>query len=368
MPTILIVDDESAVRHCLAMFLGLSGYRLQEAADGAEALERVQAERPDLVISDIFMPRMDGFEFVRRLRSDPDIARTPVVFITGAFQEEEARPLAQACGVTHLITKPPKPDAILHAVGLALSTPAPAQAPPLPETFHGAHLCLLTNKITEKMKEVEAMNRRLLDAHEAERSRLARELHDELGQLLATVNYRLDAAKALAGPAVLPQLEECSAILQQATAQVRNLSFELRPVLLEVLGLEAALHYLAEHHRARAGQEVEIQLAPVHVASEQAIACFRIVQEGLVNVARHAQAKRVRVELGRGETGVKLVIHDDGIGFDVAQVEQHAQQIKSFGLLGMKERANLLGGRLEIESAPGLGTTLHLHLPVSERE
>ena len=125
MTTILIVDDEPSIRKYLAVTLGDGGYRVVEATDGVEALEQVRAERPDLVITDIIMPRMNGFEFVRRLRNDPAVARTSVVFITAVFYAEETLTLAQACGVTQLIGKPFKHDEVLRAVGLALSTTTP---------------------------------------------------------------------------------------------------------------------------------------------------------------------------------------------------------------------------------------------------
>lgn len=372
MTTILIVDDEASIRKYLAVTLGDGGYRVVEAADGVEALEQVHAERPDLVITDIIMPRMNGFEFVRRLRSDPAVARTSVVFITAVFYAEETRSLAQECGVTQLIPKPFKPDQVLSAVSLALSTTPPAQLPPQSETFAIEQLGLLTDKITQKMNELheyserlQSLSRRLLEIQEAERSRLARELHDELGQLLATVNYQLHALKELAGPAALPRLEECSATLQRAAERVRDLSLELRPVILEALGLEAALRYMAEHHGERTRQEVEVkcQLVQASISSEQKIACFRIVQEALANAARHAQANRITVDLHHNETALELVIHDNGVGFDVAQAERHALKNKTFGLLGMTERVNLLGGRIDVESAPLLGTTIRVRLP-----
>jgi two-component system sensor histidine kinase UhpB len=147
-------------------------------------------------------------------------------------------------------------------------------------------------------------------------------------------------------------------------------------VLLDDLGLEAALRHVAENHCQRTGQDVQVayrlaaqdlrgqsRFAPSGLAHEQEVVCFRIVQEALANVARHAQARKVTIELNKDETGVRLVIRDDGVGFDVAKAEQSAPQKKTFGLLGMKERSNLLGGRIDIESAPGLGTVLRVHLP-----
>src|SRR5260221_14750194 len=105
MATILIVDDRPTNREFLLTLLGYGGHRLLEAADGAEALAVAKAERPDLVIADILMPTMDGYEFVRRLRTDPAISATPVIFCTAHYHEQEARNLARACGVSHILTK-----------------------------------------------------------------------------------------------------------------------------------------------------------------------------------------------------------------------------------------------------------------------
>src|SRR5438874_3784149 len=114
MATILIVDDEPTNREFLVTLLGYRSHRLLEASDGAEALALVRAERPDLVISDILMPTMDGYQFVRQLRSEPEIAGTAVIFFTATYHEREAQALAQSCGVLHLLSKPSHPDAILR--------------------------------------------------------------------------------------------------------------------------------------------------------------------------------------------------------------------------------------------------------------
>src|SRR6058998_3381636 len=120
MATILIVDDQPANRDYLMTLLGYAHHRLLEAADGAEALALARAVPPDLVIADILMPTMDGFEFVRQLRADPDIANSSVIFYTAAYHEHEARKLAGDCGVFHILTKPCDPQVILNTVNSVL--------------------------------------------------------------------------------------------------------------------------------------------------------------------------------------------------------------------------------------------------------
>jgi CheY-like chemotaxis protein len=150
MATILIVDDRPTNREVLVTLLGYGGHRLLEAADGAEALAAAKARRPDLVIADILMPTMDGYEFVRRLRADPAVAATRVIFYTAHYHEREARSLADACGVRHILTKPAEPEAVLRTVGDALGVAVPTPPSPPLEQFDREHLRVLTDKLSRR--------------------------------------------------------------------------------------------------------------------------------------------------------------------------------------------------------------------------
>ena len=121
MATLLIIDDRVVNRDYLVTLLGYGEHRLLQAADGEEGLATTRAERPDLVITDVLMPVVDGYEFVRRLRADPQIAQTPVVFCTAHYHEHEARSLARACGVHHVLLKPAEPAEVLRIVADALA-------------------------------------------------------------------------------------------------------------------------------------------------------------------------------------------------------------------------------------------------------
>jgi CheY-like chemotaxis protein len=125
MASILVVDDDASSRQFLTTLLNYKGHRLLEASDGVGALACARAERPELIISDILMPTMDGYEFVRQLRAEPDLRRTTVIFCSAIYHSQQARALAAACGVTHTISKPAEPEAVLEIVQAALS-----QAPP----------------------------------------------------------------------------------------------------------------------------------------------------------------------------------------------------------------------------------------------
>ena len=161
MAKILVVDDIPANRALVVTLIGHGGHQALEASDGAEALAVVRAERPQLVISDILMPTMDGYEFVRQLRADPDIAQTQVVFYSAHYRETEARNLALACGVTQVLIKPCEPQAILDAIEEALIQVPPPLPLVLEHSFQTQHLRLMTDKLTGNVAQLEAMNFRL---------------------------------------------------------------------------------------------------------------------------------------------------------------------------------------------------------------
>jgi PAS domain S-box-containing protein len=161
MATILIVDDLAVNRELLVALLRPLGHRLIEAEDGARALAAVAAVRPDLVIADVLMPVMDGYEFARRLREDPATSAIPVVFYTAHYGEREARALALSSGVRDILTKPAEPEEVLRVVDRALSvTATTATLAPLPE-FDREHMRLLTDKLSEKVEDLRLTNARL---------------------------------------------------------------------------------------------------------------------------------------------------------------------------------------------------------------
>ena len=172
--TILIVDDRPANRQVLMALLTHLGHRLLEADSGARALKMVRKDKPDLVIADILMPKMDGYEFVRKLRGDRKIAHTPVVFFTAHYIEKESRKLAKACGVHHIIVKPAKPREVLEIVNEALAMRPRGSASPSARELARKHLRVVTDKLADKVCELEELNARLR-TEVAERERMVNE-------------------------------------------------------------------------------------------------------------------------------------------------------------------------------------------------
>jgi hypothetical protein len=217
--------------------------------------------------------------------------------------------------------------------------------------------------LRESANRLQHLSRRLLTVQEEERRHLSRELHDDFGQLLTALSLHLYAVKSLAGAAAQSRLDECMAVLKDAIAQVRLLAIELRPTMLDTAGLDSTLRWLAEQHQQRTGIAIQVAGQVRDVPGDVAIAGFRVVQEALTNIVRHARAHRVWIELSQRAEALELVVRDDGLGFDVAAALERATNGGHLGLLGMRERAQVLGGKLQIDSEPGQGTRIQISLP-----
>jgi two-component system sensor histidine kinase UhpB len=219
--------------------------------------------------------------------------------------------------------------------------------------------------LRESTERLQHFSRRLLAVQEEERRHLSRELHDEFGQLLAGIALHLQAAKGVAGEGARSRLEECVALTQHAGAQLRSLVLELRPTMLESAGLGPTLRWLAKQHEESTGIATQVVGQLDDVPGDLAIACFRSVQEALTNVIRHARAHQVWIELHQVAGAIELAIRDDGVGFDVSRTFDQAAARGHLGLLGMKERVQILGGDIQVESEPGRGTRIRISLPRS---
>jgi putative nucleotidyltransferase with HDIG domain/PAS domain S-box-containing protein len=167
------VDDRATNREYMVALLGYMGHRLLEATDGEVALTLARAERPDLIIADIVMPVMDGYELARQVRADPVLARTQIVFFTSSYIVAETKRLARACGVEYIIAKPAEPQVVLDTVNAALQATQAPLAPPVPEEFHREHMRLLTDTLANKVEELEAEIAERKQAEEALRALFA---------------------------------------------------------------------------------------------------------------------------------------------------------------------------------------------------
>ena len=247
-------------------------------------------------------------------------------------------------------------------------------APLVDSAGRAGGVTVVMEDITERVRAQETLraysgrlrllSQQLVRAQEAERRRIARELHDEIGQALAAVEINLRVAKGSPEMTRLaPALEESVGILERVLQQIRDLSVDLHPPMLEQLGLEAALRWHVDRQTQRAGLAARIVLTSLErrPPPEVELACFRVAQEAVTNVIRHAEATRVDVELkGQGD-GLELVVRDDGGGFDIARARAARGTL---GLVGMEERVSFLGGQFTIDSSPERGTEIRALFPL----
>ncbi len=228
--------------------------------------------------------------------------------------------------------------------------------------------------VTQQVAELEAyrlgaraLATRILGAQEAERVRVSRELHDDTGQALTLLLVRLQLVENMSSESeVRRELAELRELVGATIDGVRRLAVQLGPSVLEDLGLCAALEWLADRVRAEARLVVDLRLdcESPHVSPEVAVAVFRVAQEALTNVVRHARATRVDIELGTLTGSLRLSVADDGTGFDLE--DARGRPTASVGLFGMAERVGLVGGSLEIDSCTGGGTRVRASIPLRE--
>jgi signal transduction histidine kinase len=220
----------------------------------------------------------------------------------------------------------------------------------------------------EQLREREASLGRLYEkvvsAQEDERKRIARELHDDTSQSLAVLVMALDSALGAVKAGLNPRLEEAKALAVRTIEEVHRMILDLRPSVLDDLGLQSAIRWYAERHLLSRGLSVrcEFEAEDRRFPAAFETALFRVCQEAMSNIARHAQAETVLIQLSEADGVIRIEIEDDGRGFDPGNVS-HAER-RHFGLMGIEERVEILGGKVRIDSAPGQGTRIHLEVPL----
>jgi PAS domain S-box-containing protein len=227
----------------------------------------------------------------------------------------------------------------------------------------------LVEKVHAGSERLKALSTRLVTAQEEERRRIAVELHDEFGQMLTAVKIKLQSLERRLDAHARSELEETVASVDEAMERVRDLALDLRPSVLDDLGLPAALRWYADRFARDTGIEVHVSADPTVPRRAAAVetACFRITQEALTNIVRHGKARHVWVDLDDDGGVTALKIRDDGSGFDVAAARERAAGGLSLGLLGMEGRVSSLGGEFDVQSVAGQGTWLTARFPASAR-
>lgn len=363
-PSILIVDDDSSNRMALRELLQGPGCDVVIADSGEEALRHVLKRDFAVILLDVRMPSVDGFETAKLIRGRERSRYTPIIFLTGASEDLHSMFRGYEAGAVDYIVKPLIPEVLKSKISVFVE-------------LYSKNAALIQEIAERKRAEdhlrtseenLRALASHLLVVREEEWARISREIHDELGQALTGLKMELtwvanrlpQDQKALAGKA-----ESVLSLIDDTIKAVRRIAAGLRPAVLDQLGLAAAIEWQAGEFRKRTGIRCEISLPPdVPVFDqERSIAAFRIYQELLTNAARHANATRIEVEVRIESDTLILSVNDNGKGIDEASV----QSPKSLGLLGMRERILPFGGRIEIAGSPNKGTKAKVSIPLGLR-
>lgn len=333
---------EEGAFHCMATF-----------AAGRSAFEAAFAPgRFDLVLADYRLPDYTGLEALQFVRdADPMV---PFVLVSGALGEELAVEALHA-GATDYVLKE----------GIARLAPAVRRA--LQERAERERHFATRRALESSQERLRTLSRRLLQVQEEERGHLARELHDDIGQALTALKIQLEAlGRASDAQARQARLEECLETTRHALERVRQISLSLRPLQLDDLGLVAALRSHVDRQATLGGlaPHFEADEAPRALAPDVETACFRVAQEAINNVLRHAKARNLWVRVSNAGGALTLSVRDDGNGFDAEAARRRAADGASLGLLGMEERAALTGGSLALHTGAGQGTVLLATFPL----
>lgn len=355
---LLLVDDERRNLVALRELLSGEDRELLLARSGEEALRHALQLDFAVVLLDVRMPGMDGFETARLLRSRERSRLTPIIFLTAAADELESVFRGYEVGAVDYLVKPLVPEVLRSkvAVFVDLHRKSAELAREIGERR------LAEQRLRESEERLRALATHLQSVREEERANIAREIHDELGQVLTGLKMDVTwLAARLAEPQLLEKAEAMSGLIESTIRAVRRISTGLRPEVLDDMGLVAGIDWQAKEFQKRTGIRCRVKLPPESTAfgNELSINTFRIFQEILTNVARHANATRVDIELSAAEGRLRLAVADNGVGIAAEQ----ANGGRSLGLLGMQERALRLGGEVNISGAPGKGTRVTLAVP-----
>ncbi|MGA9528754.1 MAG: response regulator [Terriglobales bacterium] len=346
---ILMVDDQPSKLLTYEVMLAELGENLLTANSGREALEVLLKNDIAVVLTDVSMPEIDGFELAALIRQHPRFQQTAIIFISAIHLTDLDRLKGYQRGAVDYVSVPIVSELLRAKVSV------------FAELHRRAHQLEALNR------ELRRLSGRLMTAQDEERRRFSRDLHDGIGQELAAAKIMLDGM--LMHPTVLRNekaIGEAAEIIDRAIQQVRSMSHLLHPPLLDEGGLFSALRWFLEGMSERSGIKTSLDLQPSEfprLSPHLERAVFRIIQEALTNVFRHSQARRASVTLIQKENGLLVTISDDGKGADDETLRLQPGSI-GVGIGGMRERARELGGELRMRNA-NPGTIVEIVIPAA---
>ena len=336
---ILMVDDQPSKLLTYEVMLAELGENLIKANSGKEALELLLNTDVAVVLMDVSMPELDGFELAGIIRQHPRFQRTAIIFISAVHLTDLDRVKGYQRGAVDYISVPVVPELLRAKVSVF------------------AELHRKTLQLESLNRELRRLSTRLMTAQDEERRRFAGDLHDGIGQELAAAKIMLDCLlRQSRAPGEEKGIAEASEIVDRAIRQVRSMAHLLHPPLLDEGGLFSALRWFLEGITQRTEIATSLDFQPPQFPRLSPLVettVFRIVQEALTNVFRHSQARTASVTLVQKENSLRLTVRDDGKGV-AEQTAQLRPGSIGVGIGGMRERARELGGELRVKNAfPG---------------
>ncbi len=336
---ILMVDDQPGrLLSYEAMLSGL-GENLINAHSGMEALEHLLKTNIALVLMDVSMPGMDGFETAQMIHEHPRFQNTPIIFVSGIHVTDLDRLKGYKHGAVDYVSVPVVPELLRAKV----------------KVFAELH---------RKTQQLEMLNARMTVLQEEERRRIARELHDSVGQLLAAISINssfVEAESHKLSPDVAKRVSENAAMVEETSKQIRTISHLLHPPLLDEVGLASALQWYVEGFSKRSKIEAKLDIPQnfAGLSKEMELSIFRVVQECLTNIHRHAGSPTAGIRIIQDEACLRVEIEDAGKGIPLEKGSAFGSSAHTgVGLRGMRERLRQLGGTLEVQSnSPGTRVT-----------
>jgi signal transduction histidine kinase len=371
-PRVLVADDNSDMRQYLARLLS-EQYEVETVADGQAAIEAVQQRRPDLIVSDVMMPILDGFELLKALRAQEQTRTIPVVLLS-ARAGEESRVEGIQAGADDYLIKPFSARELLARVSGRLEIARLQRDREFQLRSNQAELEQRVQERTQELlnasQELRELSARILQAQDDERRRIARELHDGAGQLIAALGMEasnLAAERDRLSSRASSSLDNIESLVVQMTKDIRTMSHLLYPPLLDDVGLRSALTEYVTGFAERSGIQVSLDL-PVAIERldrDYELSLFRIVQECLTNIHRHSGSETASIRIVQDDQALVLEVRDEGKGMPAERLSEIQSRGSGVGIRGMRERVLQLSGTMSIESG-GSGTRIQVVTPCPE--
>ncbi|MEI6752962.1 MAG: response regulator [Paludibacter sp.] len=357
IPNILIVDDDEFNLIVLGEILKRSNYKIHSVTNGILALQASEDIRPDLILLDIMMPEMDGYEVCRRLKESENLSDIPVIFISSLTDSRDIVKALTYGGVDY-ITKPFNAEVVLARVNTHLKLYQQSR-----------ELLKLNAKLKDSQDQLSKFAAHLLIIREEERMKLSTEIHDKIGQILIALKIDMGMwekkllflSENNRSQEIVVNFNMMVDILDNTIKSVRKIMNELKSDDLELLGfIEAAKLFSIEFEIInKINCKIETSISKLELNELQKVALYRILQESLSNIALHAEATSVVISLYIHEQNLVMEIVDNGIGIDISKKTQK----DAYGLTAMKERVEILHGKLTITGKPTEGTQVKVEMP-----